>query len=62
MKDNIIFALFLAASLALIVGLLVSDMKDELWQNEVIEHNAAEWRIDAKTGDKEFVWLTCEEK
>jgi hypothetical protein len=29
-------------------------------QNAAIEHNAAEWRIDPKTSEKSFVWLTDE--
>lgn len=26
-------------------------------QQEAIDHNCAEWRIDPKTGEREFVWL-----
>lgn len=32
--------------------------RDEYWQNTAIENGAAEWRIDKKTGEKSFVWLT----
>ena len=27
-------------------------------QKEAIDNNVAEWRIDPKTGEKEFVYLT----
>ena len=30
------------------------------WQAAAIENNAAEWQVDAKTGEKAFTWLPCE--
>jgi hypothetical protein len=32
----------------------------ESWQKDAINNNAAEWRVDAKSGEKSFVWLTAE--
>lgn len=43
---------------ALIVGVLIGH-RLTTWNihNEATEHNAAEWRIDSKTGVTSFHWL-----
>lgn len=44
----------------LITAMFVGNFVHYKFQQEAIENNAAEWRIDSKTGEKQFVWLTNE--
>jgi hypothetical protein len=48
----------MAASIAFVWTAIATD---KLWRETIIEHNAAEWRIDPKTGKKTFAWLTDKE-
>ena len=55
--DNLLvgaFALVFGAMIGLCIG-------SKMMQDRAIEANVAEWRIDGKTGEKEFVFLTKEE-
>jgi len=46
-------------ALGLVVGFVVAlILCTSVWHKITIEHGAAEWRIDAKTGNREFAWLT----
>ncbi len=38
-------------------GIIGAGLTKGYWQCEAIEHNAAEWRIDSKTGATSFHWL-----
>jgi hypothetical protein len=31
------------------------------WQKAAVEVGVAEWRVDPKTGETEFVWIKCQE-
>jgi hypothetical protein len=43
---------------AIIGGGVVGCERTLHWCGQAIEHNAAEWRVDAKTGETTFTWLT----
>jgi hypothetical protein len=43
---------------ALIGGGVVGCERTLHWRGQAVEHNAAEWRVDAKTGETTFTWLT----
>ncbi len=48
--------------LAVMLGLFLGASGERAdMQKEAIKNNAAEWRIDPKTGEKKFVWITAEE-
>ena len=54
-------------TVGLVIGMLVGISMTVLietkgWRRRAIENNAAEWRIDPKTGASEFVWTSNEEK
>ncbi len=58
--DNAYVAMLLSVALLVLVIVATRDLVSNAWREEAIQHNAAEWRIDRTTGDKEFVWLTDE--
>lgn len=53
------FGLFLLGfAVAALSGLIIfGDCMDD-FRTDAIEHGAAEWRFDSKTGGKKFHWLT----
>jgi hypothetical protein len=64
MKDwEVCLAISALAALCLVMGFAFGGIdRDSHWEKEAIKNNAAEWRIDPKTGKKKFVWITAEAK
>lgn len=59
--------ILIAFAAGLVIGMLVGisttvHMETKCWRGRAIENNAAEWRIDPKTGASEFVWTSNEER
>lgn len=53
------------ASIGMLVGMMLFGpmggcIEERKWQSRAIDHGAAVWAIDPKTGETEFVWLKCE--
>jgi hypothetical protein len=54
-------AMFALVFVAAFVGVFIGGIGErQEMQKEAIKNNAAEWRIDPKTGEKKFVWITAE--
>jgi hypothetical protein len=55
MNDLVLFLIICGVSVG--AGVIGCAIGIERYQQSAIDHNAAEWRIDPKTGEKTFVWL-----
>jgi len=49
--------LWIGAAFAVAAWMIAADA----WRREAIDAGAARWQIDATSGEREFVWVTCEE-
>lgn len=50
---GMVFGLIIGLSVGTICGGKLSDLD---WRKHAVEHSAAEWQINPKTGKKQFVW------
>lgn len=63
-KEAIAFAIFCILLIAfgvLVGGALGSHWCGTGWQEAATGAGVAEWRVDSKTGETEFVWKKCQE-
>ncbi len=62
MSDSqIAFGMVCMLAMGVLFGVLLGHARTrDVIQGRAIEANAAEWQIDPKTGEKEFVWLGVE--
>ena len=60
-SDVVVFLLgmnFGVGAGTILSAIAVGGFADELWRRNAVENNAAEWRVDPKTGETTFTWLT----
>jgi len=55
---EVLITLAMPVLLLFVLGFLIGAAG---WQESAIEAGVAEWRVDPKTGETEFVWIKCQE-
>jgi hypothetical protein len=57
-KGFFVIGVFVSTLIWVVILVCCKHLMDWTWQQRAIEHNAAEWQVDAKTGETTFTWLT----
>ena len=56
-NENMGFYFGICVVLVIISSVISASITHTIMQKQIIEHNAAEWRIDNKTAEVRFHWL-----
>jgi hypothetical protein len=57
-KGFFVIGVFVSTLIWVVILVCCKHLMDWTWQQRAIKHNAAEWRVDPKTGQTTFMWLT----